>query len=135
MTEYRVIVAGGRDFDDKNLLKAAIYNFGEALGPHYGMSIVSGMAAGADRLAYQLAIRDNIKCYAFPAHWDTHGRAAGFVRNREMAEVSDALIAFHDGTSKGTANMINIMRDMGKPVLVYLYRPGEHYKIFSHNIE
>jgi hypothetical protein len=55
----------------------------------------------------------------FPADWDQHGKAAGPIRNREMAEYADELIALWDGKSRGTKNMIDEMLKVGKPVHIY----------------
>ena len=56
-----------------------------------------------------------------PADWNRLGRAAGPIRNEEMAEVSDALIAFWDGKSRGTKSMIEIARRKGLQVAVVRY--------------
>ena len=59
-----------------------------------------------------------------PAQWQKNGKTdkgAGFKRNAEMAQFADGLLAFHNGVSKGTANMISVMRKLGKPVHVVLY--------------
>ena len=56
-----------------------------------------------------------------PADWHRHGRAAGPIRNAEMAAEADALIAFWDGQSRGTANMIKIAKDKGLQVAVVKY--------------
>jgi len=52
----------------------------------------------------------------FPADWDTHGRAAGPIRNKQMAEYGDALLLIWDGESRGSANMKSNMKKLGKPV-------------------
>lgn len=44
---------------------------------------------------------------SFPADWQKNGKSAGYKRNEEMAQNSDALIAFWDGESKGTKHMID----------------------------
>jgi hypothetical protein len=54
----------------------------------------------------------------YPADWDTFGKSAGYRRNEQMAEDADALVAFWDGESKGTAHMIDTMAAMDKPVRV-----------------
>ena len=60
-------------------------------------------------------------CDIHPADWDKHGKAAGPIRNAEMAEVADALIAFWDGQSRGTANMISLAKSKGLSVAVVRY--------------
>lgn len=64
------------------------------------------------------ARKNNIPIKVFLANWPEHGRAAGPIRNREMAEYADALIAFWDWKSAGTKNMIDEMRKRDKPVYV-----------------
>ena len=44
----------------------------------------------------------------FPADWDKYGKAAGFIRNEQMAQNADALVVFWDGKSRGTKNMIEL---------------------------
>ena len=86
------------------------------------MSInVSGHASGADSLGEKFAADHNLQCELHPADWERHGRAAGPIRNEEMAEVSDALIAFWDGKSRGTRSMIEIARRKGLQVAVVRY--------------
>ena len=52
-------------------------------------------------------------CKFFPADWDKYGKGAGYIRNQEMAKYSEldgALIAFHNGKSKGTKSMIALAK-------------------------
>ena len=60
----------------------------------------------------------------FEADWGTHGKKAGILRNIEMGDYADALIAFHDSESKGTKHMIEYMKSLGKPVRVVRYKKG-----------
>jgi len=80
--------------------------------------IVSGGAVGADSLARDLALALGINYYEVRPEWKTYGRAAGPVRNKEIVEKSEAVIAFWDGKSKGTANTIGYARKVGKKVIV-----------------
>lgn len=119
--EYKLIVAGGRDFNDPEGLAANLYALAECELGERAVSIVSGMARGADRLAYQFAQRENVKVYEFHADWNRYGRSAGHRRNREMGDFADGLMAFWDGRSVGTKNMIEYMQRMGKDVRVVRY--------------
>ena len=121
MNELKVIVAGGRDFNDYNLLSTVLFDYAESVGEEVSVSIVSGMARGADKLAHTFAKNEGVQVHEFPADWDAYGKCAGFIRNDQMSVFADALIAFHDGSSKGTTNMIQTMRRMGKPVLIIRY--------------
>lgn len=82
--------------------------------------IVSGGARGPDKHGELIAKVNNIPLRVFPADWDTHGKAAGHIRNSEMGVYADALIAVWDGKSKGTAHMVRYMEALGKPVHVYM---------------
>lgn len=44
---------------------------------------------------------------------------AGYQRNERMAVYADALVAFWDGKSKGTKHMIELMEELGKPVVIF----------------
>jgi hypothetical protein len=116
---FRVIIAGGRDFDDYNLLSNSLNKILTNKLPN--VMIISGMANGADQLGVLYASFMGLEFEPFPADWKNLGRGAGHIRNREMSVFADALIAFWDGISRGTANMISTMQKMGKPVRVIHY--------------
>jgi len=111
----KTIIAGCRDFKDYHLVKTKIeYN----RNTHPITEVVSGGAEGADRLGEQYAIENNIPLKIFPAEWSKYGPAAGPIRNRQMAEYADCLIAVWDGKSKGTKNMVAEMNKLMKPVYI-----------------
>lgn len=118
----RVIVAGGRDFNDIQLMKATIKGLVQAGQLDNNCILICGMARGADMLAYTLwtELYHN-PVERFPADWNTHGKPAGFIRNGAMAEKADLLVAFWDGQSRGTKHMIDTMQRMGKPVHIIRY--------------
>jgi hypothetical protein len=87
------------------------------------VSIVSGMARGADLLAWQYAQANDIQAYCFYANWAIEGKAAGFARNRRMAENAHGLLAFWDGQSRGTKHMIDTMQRTNKPTWIIRYQP------------
>jgi hypothetical protein len=110
----RVIVAGSRDVNSKIIVHQAI------IESEFDITeVISGCARGVDKLGEAIALDDNIPVKQFPANWDEYGRGAGFIRNREMAEYADALIAVWDGKSKGTKHMIDIARKYGLEIYVY----------------
>lgn len=114
----KVVVAGGRDFTDYELLCRKLNHL---LSNQTDVKIVCGEARGADSLGKRYANEYGYEVLSFPADWDRYGKSAGIRRNKEMAEVADALVAFWDGKSRGTANMIRTMRAMDKPVRVVRY--------------
>ena len=81
--------------------------------------IVSGHARGADSLGERFANELGFPFELHPAKWRLLGKAAGMVRNAEMAKCSDALIAFWDGESRGTRHMINFARKRGLDISVF----------------
>lgn len=119
--EFKLIVAGGRDFTDGELLSRIIFSIADVEFADKDISIVSGMARGADALAYQFAHKNHVTCYEFPAQWDRYGKKAGYMRNTKMASFADGLLAFYSG-SNGTGHMIQCMQALGKPVLIIDYK-------------
>jgi hypothetical protein len=101
----KIIVAGGRDFNDYNLLKEKL---NQILGDNSDIEIVSGMARGADTLGIKYANELGYQIKEFPAQWDKYGKSAGYRRNDEMAKYSDTCVCFWDGKSKGTKHMIDL---------------------------
>ncbi len=78
--------------------------------------VVSGCAKGVDTSGEWAADYFDIPVKKFPANWNTHGKAAGHIRNKQMAEYADALLLIWDGESKGSANMKSQMEKLNKPV-------------------
>ena len=113
----KVIIAGGRDFTNYALVETAVKVSGFEI-----TQVVSGKAKGVDTLGEVWALANNVPVEAFPADWSQHGRSAGPIRNREMAEYADALIAIWNGESKGTANMIQQARSKKLDVFIYLVK-------------
>ena len=114
----RVIVAGGREFDDEQRL----HNVLSLLTNEYGFSqVVCGMARGVDMFGKHWADLNNLPVVEFPANWNRYGKSAGYKRNLEMAENADMLIAVWDGKSKGTGHMIDIAKTKGLKVIILRY--------------
>ena len=116
-----VIIAGTRTFADYDLLcrKCDEILHGKALT--HSVVIVSGTARGADQLGERYAAERGYQVRRFPADWDRHGKAAGPIRNAEMADNANMLIAFWDGVSRGTKNMIDTAKNRGLEVHVIEY--------------
>jgi len=74
------------------------------------VEIVSGTAKGADQLGERYAQERGFRVMRFKPDWGKHHRGAAFVRNKEMAEYADGLVAFWDGKSKATAMMIELAK-------------------------
>lgn len=111
----RVIIAGSRHMplDLYPLIWQAVERSGFDV-----TEVVCGMAAGADALGRRWAETHNIPVAKFPANWDKYHRAAGPIRNAEMAHYADALIVFIWDNSRGSENMLKQMTKLRKPCFV-----------------
>ncbi len=111
----KTIIAGGRDIINPNFLEKAIQQSGFNIS-----EVVCGGARGADDLGRKWTANGNrIPLKLFPANWIKYGKGAGFIRNKQMADYGEALIALWDGKSKGTKNMIEIAYKKGLKVFIF----------------
>ena len=117
----KVIICGGRSLDDYSLVKNVMDEVAARIDIN---EIVCGEARGADSLGKRWAIENGIQIVSFPADWNRHGRAAGAIRNEEMGNYADYVVAFWDGKSRGTKHMIHYMEQNNKHGEVYLYGCG-----------
>jgi len=69
-----------------------------------------GGAKGADTLASIYAKEHNIPIIVYKPNWKKYGRSAGIIRNKDIVNYCDKLVAFWDGKSKGTLNSINLSK-------------------------
>lgn len=121
MDNFNVIIAGSRDFADYELLKIVCDHMLSEKCKTHNIVIVSGGARGADSLGEEYAKERGYGLQRKPADWDKYGKSAGYIRNREMAEIADACICFWDGQSKGTKHMIDIATDTGLKLKIVNY--------------
>lgn len=105
----KTIVAGGRDYR----LSLSDYHYLDTLGI---TEVVSGGARGADEGGEAWARSRGIPVKRFPADWRRYGKSAGMIRNGEMADYAERLVAFPGG--RGTQNMVEQALERGLPVLV-----------------
>lgn len=106
---FRVIIAGSRTFTDYEKLEATMDELLRNQLPD--VIVISGGAKGADELGERYAKAHDLNLIVYPARWREFGKAAGHIRNREMAGISRALVSFWDGQSPGTESMIEIARE------------------------
>lgn len=104
----KTIIAGGRDIYDYAVLEAAL---SQSQLIDRTTEVISGGQTGIDALAVEYAKKNGLRWHIEPADWNQFGKAAGPRRNRQMLEMSDALIAIWDGESPGTKNMIRQWRN------------------------
>jgi predicted Rossmann-fold nucleotide-binding protein len=99
----KVLVCGGRDFDDQALLYDVLDEIESNEGPI--TLVIQGGASGADELALDWAKYRGKDCLTVAADWKTHGKAAGPIRNSKMLSYNpDLVVAFPGGA--GTADMV-----------------------------
>jgi predicted Rossmann fold nucleotide-binding protein DprA/Smf involved in DNA uptake len=128
ITSLRVAIVGSRAFPTDDL--ALVDMFVDMLPP--GTTIVSGGAAGVDRRAEARAKQRGLSVEIIKPNWDQFGRAAGPIRNKEIVNKSDMVVAFWDGKSIGTLHTIKRTEQVGKLVLVV--RPRGHYQRRMENV-
>ena len=124
MSQFRICIAGSREFTDYSMLQKFMLQWGQENKAKHGdkeIIIVSGAARGADRLGERFAHQYGLALERYPADWGRFGKSAGYHRNQAMADVSDLIIIFWDGESRGTKHMIDISQRMGKDVRVIEY--------------
>ena len=138
MNYLRVIIAGGRDFTNASVMATVLNNLQDV--DHAieieKLTLICGMAQGADITAYNLFKGAGLPIEEYPAKWKdlevpnavikynrngAYNALAGYARNIEMAQNADMLIAFWDGSSSGTKHMITTARKHNLNVLVFNY--------------
>ena len=110
----KVIIAGGREFSPNNDSIAWVLKIINELHPD---EIISGCARGADTFGEKLAEHLNIPVRKFPANWKFYGKAAGPIRNEQMANYADACILFPG--DRGTDDMRRRAKEHG--LVLYEY--------------
>lgn len=112
----KLAIVGSRDFSDYLLLKEKVLtNYPEL------SIIVSGGAKGADLLGEVLAKELGLPSEIYLPEWGKYGKLAGIIRNEQIVKNSDSVIAFWDGSSKGTKKSIEICRKLNKRLIIVLY--------------
>jgi hypothetical protein len=110
----KVAVIGSRSFNDYEKLKDTLSKINLSL-------IVSGGANGADKLGEQYANENNIPTKIFLPDWEKHGRVAGFLRNTDIINEAELVVAFWDQTSTGTKDSIEKAEKQGKKVIIITF--------------
>lgn len=108
----KVVIAGSRSFLSEHTI--ALVDYAVAMSGYTITEEVCGLAKGIDTFGKKWAELSNIPVKEFPANWDQHGKAAGPIRNGEMADYADAAIIIWDGESRGSQDMMKQMKKRGK---------------------
>lgn len=116
----KVVIAGSRGITRYRVVVEAITRFQLRPDNPQGVlitEVVSGGAKGVDKLGERWAIERHIPITRFVPDW-SQGLKGGPIRNEQMAQYADALIAVWDGYSRGTKDMISQARKMGLRVFI-----------------
>ncbi|MFE2164843.1 DUF2493 domain-containing protein [Streptomyces sp. NPDC059447] len=113
---YRILVTGSRDWTDTDAICEAL-----DAASHAGSSdvwiVVGDCPTGADRIAYQWATAAMVPIDVHRADWDSHGKAAGPIRNAAMVNSgADLVLAFIRNGSRGASHTVALARRAGIPV-------------------
>jgi len=112
----KLAVIGSRNFDSYPLLKNTLDEVGEI------NLIISGGAKGADQLAERYALEINIPTHVIPPEYNKYdAKVAPVIRNRQIVDNADKVIAFWDGKSKGTGNVIEYAKKQRKLLKTIIY--------------
>lgn len=106
----RVAIVGSRSYPTPE----AIVQFIETLPA--GTLVVTGDTTTITRTITQASRQRHLPTLLFRADWPTYGRRAGIVRNEQIVDHADEVIAFCHGQSPDTANAIRLARAAHKPV-------------------
>lgn len=109
----KIAIIGSRNYPDLDRVTSFIKTISN------NHTIVSGGARGVDRAAQRTAERLGMKTIIYPAKWNEYGKKAGLIRNQEIVNTADVVVAFWNGFSRGTKHTINLAKKAQKPVFIF----------------
>jgi hypothetical protein len=116
--EYRVIIAGSSGFDDYTLFENKCNHFLSEKIKTHNIIILSGTSYRISSIINWYSYEHNLITIPFDAEWGKYGQCAGNISNEKMINCADAVIAFWDGKSKFTENLIDMAKSKGLPTVV-----------------
>ncbi|MDJ1466963.1 DUF2493 domain-containing protein [Xanthocytophaga flava] len=96
--------------------------------------LIHGGAVGVDQLAANWATAKGIKVTEIKPDYQRYGAGAPHIRNAEIIQRADKVLACWDGESKGTASTIKKADAKGKLLKVILYRNVKQPELLSNQI-
>jgi hypothetical protein len=113
----KIAVIGSRNFKDAHIrVRMCLTKVRKLYGRK--IIIVTGGSGAVDNAAITESILLGLQLWIIPARWEELGKNAGPIRNRHVVKKSDLIYAFWNGTSKGTANVIDLAREAGKELVI-----------------
>ena len=111
----KIVIAGCRNYNNYYEAKEYIDFCIREIKKNNTIVILSGGCRGADAIGERYAIENGYEIRKFVANWDKYGKAAGPIRNEQMAIEADYIICFWDYKSRGTKSMIENAKKYSKP--------------------
>lgn len=115
----KVLIAGSRSWSDYTHIRQVmddVMDMQVEIGDPI-TEVISGTASGADQLGERWAAARNLTISRYPANWNRDGRAAGYIRNKEMVDSldpkCDMVVVFWDGESRGSQHTITLSETKG----------------------
>lgn len=121
MEKYRVIIAGSSSFFNCDLMKEKCCFYLENKLKTHHVILLSGTSIVTTELIKRLSSRIKILVESNFAEWDRFGRSAAGISNIKMVERANALIAFWDGMSTRTKQLIDMAIAKQIPVKIIRY--------------
>ena len=112
-----VVIGGYRNFEKYEIFKSFVDSCLVELDLKE-ITIHSGHCKGVDLMGEQYAKEKGLLLEVYPAEWKKYGKAAGPIRNKQMVEKADIVIAFVCERAKGTKNLIAQAKKLDKKVFV-----------------
>ena len=120
----KIAVVGGRSFNNYSFLKNVLHSTiqEEVVKKDQQVSkIISGGATGTDLLAEKYASEFNLETTIFLPNWKKFGKSAGVIRNQDIIQNSDIVVAFWNGISRGTKSSIELSKKYKKKLIIARY--------------
>lgn len=102
-----LLIAGSRNYKDAEFIYSRIDLIRDN---HYITKIIAGGATGVDQVAKEYAKEHNIPFEKYKADWDKYGKAAGPIRNKQMVDAADIILAIRYNYSPGTSNTLKLAK-------------------------
>lgn len=114
----RVAIVGSRNLSVSNL---------ESYLPDGVTEIISGGAKGVDTSAREYAVAHSLPFREFLPEYSLYGKSAPLKRNLKIISQADLVLAFWDGTSRGTKFVIDHCHKLGVPIQIWIFETQEKH--------